>query len=505
MRRFVQRELWGCFITGVFILWGYVLLLNNSLFAQTTDVLIPIRFFAITATMVFLSSVLALLVLRHRRYLPQRRHILLALAYFFASCSCLFAVLCSRLQAPLVLAISLAAIFSAVALTLFSFAYFESLMHSEIAPRILRVLVSMIIALLLFLALLIIGGGGVFLLIITGILLVFASLIILHDNSTKNSHRIVTAKRRAFANKSESCIAQPPLSHLRQHIQANKHITAYALPFFLAALLFAYQFNCHPQTRYFPGEGYFAGIPSLSGSSLASLIFLLLLIAIILFFYIESVKPSLVLAGTVVFLLLASCFYFMSSISWGFPITYVFVNAVASGLLLGLLFLFLEALRVDGTKYSLHIFSGGLAVLSFGGTLGSLMAHFHIQSIDAPVLPVWGVLLIPAALFLLLIVSLLFSYKDIAAVFRRRSVNQDLDQSHLENRCLTLATHFRLTKREAEVLRLLAIGRNIPYIAESLHVSKSTAKTHSLQVYRKFAVSSHQELLDFIHSDSLSP
>lgn len=61
-----------------------------------------------------------------------------------------------------------------------------------------------------------------------------------------------------------------------------------------------------------------------------------------------------------------------------------------------------------------------------------------------------------------------------------------------------LAADNGLTDREADVLRLLAIGRSRPRIAETLGISESTVGTHVQQIYRKLGVHSRQELLDLL-------
>ena len=53
-----------------------------------------------------------------------------------------------------------------------------------------------------------------------------------------------------------------------------------------------------------------------------------------------------------------------------------------------------------------------------------------------------------------------------------------------------------LSKREGEVLALILQGRDVPYIAEELCVSKNTVRTHVKSVYAKFDVHSRQELID---------
>lgn len=59
-----------------------------------------------------------------------------------------------------------------------------------------------------------------------------------------------------------------------------------------------------------------------------------------------------------------------------------------------------------------------------------------------------------------------------------------------------IAARFFLTTRETEVLSLLLAGRNVPFIAEHLHLSDNTVKTHVRHIYTKLDVHNRQELLD---------
>ena len=56
--------------------------------------------------------------------------------------------------------------------------------------------------------------------------------------------------------------------------------------------------------------------------------------------------------------------------------------------------------------------------------------------------------------------------------------------------CASVANRFRLTPRECEVLELLVKGRTANYIAETLIISSTTAKTHIKHIYQKFGVQS---------------
>ena len=76
------------------------------------------------------------------------------------------------------------------------------------------------------------------------------------------------------------------------------------------------------------------------------------------------------------------------------------------------------------------------------------------------------------------------------------------DADPLLARCESLSSRCGLTKREAQVLELLAAGRNEPYIEEALGVSRATVKTHITHIYRKVGVSSRQQLLDALQGEA---
>ena len=59
---------------------------------------------------------------------------------------------------------------------------------------------------------------------------------------------------------------------------------------------------------------------------------------------------------------------------------------------------------------------------------------------------------------------------------------------------------YGLTAREADIVALIASGRDVPYIERELDVAKSTVKTHIKHVYEKCGVSSRQALLDLLEA-----
>lgn len=65
--------------------------------------------------------------------------------------------------------------------------------------------------------------------------------------------------------------------------------------------------------------------------------------------------------------------------------------------------------------------------------------------------------------------------------------------------CCVIAGSHNLTKRETEVLFLLAAGYGRQYVSEKLVISEGTARTHIKHIYSKLEVHCKEELLDLVH------
>ena len=65
-------------------------------------------------------------------------------------------------------------------------------------------------------------------------------------------------------------------------------------------------------------------------------------------------------------------------------------------------------------------------------------------------------------------------------------------------RCEEIADCYLLSRRETEVMFLLAKGHNAAFIQDKLCISKSTAKTHINHIYRKLDIHTQQELLNMV-------
>jgi DNA-binding CsgD family transcriptional regulator len=66
------------------------------------------------------------------------------------------------------------------------------------------------------------------------------------------------------------------------------------------------------------------------------------------------------------------------------------------------------------------------------------------------------------------------------------------------NRINRIAAEHRLSSRQSEIMELLVKGRDLNYITMHFSISRSTAKTHVSNLYRKMNIHSKQELIDLV-------
>ncbi|MEC4185417.1 helix-turn-helix transcriptional regulator [Adlercreutzia sp. R21] len=65
----------------------------------------------------------------------------------------------------------------------------------------------------------------------------------------------------------------------------------------------------------------------------------------------------------------------------------------------------------------------------------------------------------------------------------------------IAERCHAAAQRYALTRRETEVLELLAQGHSLPYVQGELHISEGTAISHRRSIYKKMLVHGKDELI----------
>jgi DNA-binding CsgD family transcriptional regulator len=108
--------------------------------------------------------------------------------------------------------------------------------------------------------------------------------------------------------------------------------------------------------------------------------------------------------------------------------------------------------------------------------------------------------------YLLLIVMVTLNrsrHKPITLSPWKEENNESDKRRAVEKSSQILAARFALTAKETEVLLLLCKGRDTPYIAQKLHLSKNTVRTHNKNIYVKMGIHSRQELLSMFEDGDM--
>ena len=123
---------------------------------------------------------------------------------------------------------------------------------------------------------------------------------------------------------------------------------------------------------------------------------------------------------------------------------------------------------------------------------------FHAYRHFEPVFPdLLGIVSVVLGILVVATYSFVFTERGNVPIFVK--VESPLTPADsLEDRCKRLVRIGKLSKRETDVLRLIAKGRSTPRIQEELHVSMNTVNTHTSHIYQKLKVHSRQELLDLL-------
>jgi len=147
----------------------------------------------------------------------------------------------------------------------------------------------------------------------------------------------------------------------------------------------------------------------------------------------------------------------------------------------------LSALFVFGIGWGINI-AGSLAGTFGGALLGSFLE------------------LTPRILSLITLICICLLFLAFSFIFDEKSiikltggeVNDNPHHRPFHARCEDIARKNGLTKRETEVMVLLAKGRSNPHIQEELDIASGTINTHMSHIYKKLDIHDRQELLDLI-------
>ena len=147
-----------------------------------------------------------------------------------------------------------------------------------------------------------------------------------------------------------------------------------------------------------------------------------------------------------------------------------------------------DALRVFG--FTGLFWAGGAAV----GVLGDRLLAPAIAADCGALVTALAVLLLSGCY------TLLFTERDAALLAEIIPTQQRMP---FREKCDRVATIYKLSPREHEVLDLLARGRDSAAIQERLSLSASTVQTHRMHIYQKLQIHSRQELLDVIEAQEV--
>ena len=79
-----------------------------------------------------------------------------------------------------------------------------------------------------------------------------------------------------------------------------------------------------------------------------------------------------------------------------------------------------------------------------------------------------------------------------------KTVKEDNEKGYWRKACHQMSEEAHLTPREYEVFLLLSHGRSSVVISRELNVAVTTVKTHTSNIYRKFDVTTQQDLIDLL-------
>lgn len=86
-----------------------------------------------------------------------------------------------------------------------------------------------------------------------------------------------------------------------------------------------------------------------------------------------------------------------------------------------------------------------------------------------------------------------------AAEFEERAGASEAVPYDIDRLCAAVSDHYGLTRREAELMPSLAMGRSASYIADKFFVSENTVRTHIRHIIEKTGVESKRAITDFVY------
>lgn len=114
-----------------------------------------------------------------------------------------------------------------------------------------------------------------------------------------------------------------------------------------------------------------------------------------------------------------------------------------------------------------------------------------------------------ATVFVLVVVTVLvLNERGVATVWGldKEAVETEMPAGHRRpglwrDCCAAIAAAHSLSRREEEVMLLLAKGRTVPHISDALGIARGTTQTHVAHIYSKLGIHSRQELIELVDAE----
>ncbi len=255
--------------------------------------------------------------------------------------------------------------------------------------------------------------------------------------------------------------------------------------------MFVISFTCE-----FMRNGYLGGTDLqyyTEDLNLALLILKLVLSAIIVV-WISKKMNHLAVLYKASFILIAASILFMPYFDPGFGYSLTNIGAFIFKIVIMLVaFRYCQSFKIAPVLiFSLTRMTWALDLL-FAYGLFEVFSYFSVS--DEGLL---GIVTVSLGLIIFITYLFVMTSKGSNADMMSAGVAKPVNVDDLEQRCEVLAKAGALSKREREVLGLIARGRSAPRIQEELSLSINTVNSHISHIYRKLGVNSRQELLDLI-------
>lgn len=232
--------------------------------------------------------------------------------------------------------------------------------------------------------------------------------------------------------------------------------------------------------------------------------------AVFLVYFGTRAKPAPSLLFNVVFGILATGILFLPFMSSDYAVTLNILAAAGWKLvMLALFYLVVTTYAHNCTKLLVGI-SLAYALPRFGLFIGQNVAQLLGVGSTADFVRTTAVAFFLLYL-ILMVIWMLNSHERKRAESQARAADELLGRfaQKQENvhklRCDALAEEHGLTNRETDILNLLAQGRDLAFICETLFLSKNTVKSYQKTIYSKLNVHSKQEIIDLVRTETDAP